>query len=108
MVCFTSRPLYPWGIALGTHWIESWLGPRSGLDAAEKRQILTLPGIETLRSSQSVYNVLQHTQRVGSRFGAGNYPSLMHTVCNVHFETLRGAPKRLDNIVSLRAELNRP
>jgi hypothetical protein len=26
--------------ALGTHWIGGWVGPRVGLDAVEKRQIL--------------------------------------------------------------------
>jgi hypothetical protein len=25
--------------APGTHWIESWLGPRAGLDVVEKRKI---------------------------------------------------------------------
>jgi hypothetical protein len=32
--------------ACGTHWIRSWVGPRAGLDDAEKRRILTLPGLE--------------------------------------------------------------
>jgi hypothetical protein len=29
----------------GTHWIGGWVGPRAGLDAMEKRNILHLPGI---------------------------------------------------------------
>jgi hypothetical protein len=48
--------------ALGTHWIRGWVGPRAGLYAAEKRKILTLPGLE-LRTvgcparSQSLYRL---------------------------------------------------
>jgi hypothetical protein len=34
-----------------THWIEGWVGPRAGLDAMKKRQILPLPGSETRTSS---------------------------------------------------------
>jgi hypothetical protein len=30
----------------GTHWIEGWVGPRSGLDDMEKREVLLLPGLE--------------------------------------------------------------
>jgi hypothetical protein len=32
--------------APGTHWIGGWVGSRSGLDDVEKRQFLTLPGLE--------------------------------------------------------------
>jgi hypothetical protein len=32
--------------APGTHWIGGWVGPRAGLDDLEKRQFLTLPGLE--------------------------------------------------------------
>jgi hypothetical protein len=32
--------------AHGAHGIGGWVGPRAGLNAAEKRKILTLPGIE--------------------------------------------------------------
>jgi hypothetical protein len=44
----------------GTHWIEGWVNPRTGLDDVEKRMFLTLPGIEfrTLcraARSQSLY-----------------------------------------------------
>jgi hypothetical protein len=31
--------------APGTHWIGGWVGPRTGLDFVEKRNILPLPGI---------------------------------------------------------------
>jgi hypothetical protein len=32
--------------AAGTHWIGGWVGPSVGLDDLEKRQFLTLPGLE--------------------------------------------------------------
>jgi hypothetical protein len=32
--------------ALSTHWIGSWVGPRTGLNAVERRKVLTLPGFE--------------------------------------------------------------
>jgi hypothetical protein len=46
----------------GTHWIGGWVGPRAGLDNAEKRKFLTLLGLE-LRPlccptrSQSLYRL---------------------------------------------------
>jgi hypothetical protein len=54
-----SRPsrLTPWERTTGTHWIEGWVGPRTGL---ERRKILPLPGLK-LRTfgrparSQSLY-----------------------------------------------------
>jgi hypothetical protein len=30
----------------GTHWIEGWVSPRTGLDDVEKRRFLTLPELE--------------------------------------------------------------
>jgi hypothetical protein len=30
----------------GTCWIRGWVGPRAGLDDAEKEKILPLPGLE--------------------------------------------------------------
>jgi hypothetical protein len=30
----------------GTHWIGGWVGPRTGLDDAERKKILPLPGLE--------------------------------------------------------------
>jgi hypothetical protein len=48
--------------ALGTNWIEGWVGHRAGLDDVEKRKFLTLPGLE-LRPlgrparSQSLYRL---------------------------------------------------
>jgi hypothetical protein len=37
-----SRPwrFIPGERALGTHWIAGWVGPKSGLDAVEKKKIL--------------------------------------------------------------------
>jgi hypothetical protein len=34
--------------APGTHWIGGWVGPRTGLDDMEKRNVLALPGLELL------------------------------------------------------------
>jgi hypothetical protein len=34
-----------------THWIGGWVGPRAGLDAVEKREILLLSGIQPRPSS---------------------------------------------------------
>jgi hypothetical protein len=38
----------PWETALGTHWIGSWVGPRAGLDAEERRKSLVPSGNRTL------------------------------------------------------------
>jgi hypothetical protein len=62
MVSVTPRPLYPLERAPGTHWMGSWIYPRAGLDNVEKRQFLTLSGLE-LRPlgrparSQSLYRL---------------------------------------------------
>jgi hypothetical protein len=40
---FTPREIDP-----GTHWVGGWVGPRVGLDAAEKRKTLTPDGNPTL------------------------------------------------------------
>jgi hypothetical protein len=47
-------------IALGTHYIGGWIGPRTGLDDVERRQIFPLPGVEfrplaCAARSQSIY-----------------------------------------------------
>jgi hypothetical protein len=47
MVSFTSWPSYPREIVFGTHWIESWMDPRAGLDAASKRKIPSLAESKT-------------------------------------------------------------
>jgi hypothetical protein len=39
VVSFTPLPLYSHESLSGTHWIESLVGPRAGLDAVEKRKI---------------------------------------------------------------------
>jgi hypothetical protein len=53
-----SRPgrFNPGETAPGTHWIGGWVGPRTGLDDVERRQILSLPEHElaTLRQSSPV------------------------------------------------------
>jgi hypothetical protein len=42
VVSFIPHLLYP----LGTHWLECWLGLRTGPDEVEKRNILPLPRLE--------------------------------------------------------------
>jgi hypothetical protein len=49
VVNITLLPLYPREGAPGTHWIESWVDPRAGLEEVGKRKSLTIPGLE-LRS----------------------------------------------------------
>jgi hypothetical protein len=39
-------------IALGTHWIGGWVGPRAGLDAVEKRKILYYRGSNPARPAR--------------------------------------------------------
>jgi hypothetical protein len=43
-----SRPcrFTRWERAPGTHWMGGWVGPRVGLDDVEKREFLTIPGLE--------------------------------------------------------------
>jgi hypothetical protein len=43
-----SRPcrLTPGETAPGTHWEGGWVGPKAGLDAAEKRKIVPLQVVE--------------------------------------------------------------
>jgi hypothetical protein len=43
---FIPRPLYPQGKSPCTDWIGGWVGPRTGLDDVERRNILILPGLE--------------------------------------------------------------
>jgi hypothetical protein len=45
VVSFKPRLFYPEEITRGVHWIEVWLGPRTGLEAeAKKKKSLTLTG----------------------------------------------------------------
>jgi hypothetical protein len=37
VVSFTPLPLYTWDLAPGTLWLGDFLGPRSILDATDKR-----------------------------------------------------------------------
>jgi hypothetical protein len=59
-----SRPdrFTPGKRAPSTHWIGGWVGPRAGLDDAENRKFLTLPGLELrplgrAARSQSLYRL---------------------------------------------------
>jgi hypothetical protein len=46
VVSRTPWALYFWERAHGTLWIGVWVGPRTGLDDRENRNLLTVPGIE--------------------------------------------------------------
>jgi hypothetical protein len=46
MVNFTPRPLYPQERAPGIHWIGGRVNSGAGLDDVEKRNFLTLSGLE--------------------------------------------------------------
>jgi hypothetical protein len=46
VVSFTPRSRFPRERAPGTHWIEGWVDLKADLDDFEKRQHLTLPGLE--------------------------------------------------------------
>jgi hypothetical protein len=56
-----SRPgrFNPGEVATDTYWIGSWMGPRTGLEAVEKRKFLPLPGLEhrPSRHSPSLYGL---------------------------------------------------
>jgi hypothetical protein len=45
-----SQLLYPKERAFGTHWIGGWMGPRTDLDAVEKKKSLFHVSNETLYS----------------------------------------------------------
>jgi hypothetical protein len=45
MVSVTPLPLNHRGMNLGTHWRGGWVGLSAGLDDAEKRKFLTVPGL---------------------------------------------------------------
>jgi hypothetical protein len=47
-----QRFLTPRETTPGTHWIGAWVGPRTGLDVVDKRNILPLPVIQPRLSSQ--------------------------------------------------------
>jgi hypothetical protein len=53
-----SRPcrFTPGEGAHGTHWIGGWVGPRTGLDAVEKRKILPLQGLELRPLGRPAYS----------------------------------------------------
>jgi hypothetical protein len=62
VVSFTSRPLYLWERAPGTHWLGGWVGPRVSLDNVKKGKFFTLPVLELrslgwLTRSQSLYRL---------------------------------------------------
>jgi hypothetical protein len=80
-----SRPGYftPEEGAPGAHWIEGWVGRRTGLEAMERRKILRLLGIE-LRSlgrparSQSLYQLSYPGPRSSYRNHNNNLRGLMY------------------------------
>jgi hypothetical protein len=59
---YTPAALHPGERDPGTLWIGDWVGPRAGLDDAEKIKFLTLPGLELrhlgpLARSQYLYRL---------------------------------------------------
>jgi hypothetical protein len=46
VIGFTLFSLYPGDRVPGTHWMEGWVGPRTGLNEVERRKFLTLREIE--------------------------------------------------------------
>jgi hypothetical protein len=72
--------------APGTHWIGGWVDPRAGLEDLEKRNFLTLPGLELRHlgrpaRSRSLYRLSYtgsstHLKKMSSTFAdAANQPS---------------------------------
>jgi hypothetical protein len=53
VVSFTSLPLYYLRNSPGTHWVGGWVGPRTGLDDLEKKN-LDLTGIQTATLLSSI------------------------------------------------------
>jgi hypothetical protein len=51
--CFTPGESVP-----GTHWIERWVSPRTGLDDVEGRKILLLPGLNS--DTSAIHPVASH------------------------------------------------
>jgi hypothetical protein len=45
-LAWRSSRFIPGERARGTHWIGGWVDPRAGLEATEKRKMLSLPGID--------------------------------------------------------------
>jgi hypothetical protein len=54
VVIFTLLQLYSWWKASATHFIGSWVGPRTGLDNVKNRKIFPLPGLEIRPLGHSV------------------------------------------------------
>jgi hypothetical protein len=48
----------------GAHWLEGWVGPRTGLDAVEKRKMLLLPGMEPWLSGSYPIAILTELSRL--------------------------------------------
>jgi hypothetical protein len=68
VVSLTPRLLYRRKTAPGTHWIGCWLGPRAGLDDAEKRKFLTQPELELRPLRRPVRNQSLYRLRYKSSF----------------------------------------
>jgi hypothetical protein len=46
VVSYKLQLLYPWGRVPGTHWRESWVGPRTLLDDVVKRKSRPYKGLQ--------------------------------------------------------------
>jgi hypothetical protein len=65
-----------------THWIGSWVDPRTGLDDVEERKFLTLPGLELRSLGRPVRT--QSLNRVcypGSDYICNKKLQILHFLC---------------------------
>jgi hypothetical protein len=69
----------------GTHWIGSWVGPRNGLDDAERRKFLTLLGLELQPLCHPAHSQLLYRLRY-----PGSVSRLVdYNVCNAETSIIR-------------------
>jgi hypothetical protein len=83
--------LPPGEITHRTHWIRGWVGPKTGLDAVEKREILHCRVLNPGRPARTypdyhVFSVNVHVNRVNSLTGPEDGTHVpKHVVLNSKF-----------------------